>query len=106
MGDFLRPAEAASKKNGNVEKTLVELLEEMQNDDKIRSSAHWDDANKLRDGVLVRAPEEMIALASQWIATPETLEAKTAEMQNAAVYFASCAQRPPKEVKFDFFYMQ
>jgi hypothetical protein len=47
----------------------------------------------------------MIALASQWRVKPEELEQKTAEMINAAVYFAGAAQKPGKQVKFDFYYM-
>jgi len=83
----------------------VQLIQETRSDDKLRKSAHWEDGNKLRDGVFVRAPDEMITIASQWHVKPEELEQKTAEMINAAVYFTGAAQKPDKHIKFDFFYM-
>lgn len=106
-GKYLLRTEAAAKSNPNpsLDTTLLELLEEIRADKKLATSAHWDDANKVRDGILVRAPEEMIRIASKWVVTPETLERKTAEMTNAAIFFTAAAQRPPKQVKFDFFYM-
>ncbi|KAL2062642.1 hypothetical protein VTL71DRAFT_5714 [Oculimacula yallundae] len=106
-GKYLLRTEAAAKSNtdASINTTLLELLEEIRADKKLATSAHWEDANKVRDGILVRAPEEMVRVASKWIATPETLERKTAEMTNAAIYFTVAAQRPPKQVKFDFFYM-
>jgi len=103
-GKFLHAAEEAAK-GSQGSKSLVQLLHETRANDKLRQSPHWDDGNKVRDGVFKRAPDEMIALASQWTVKPEELEQKTAEMINAAIYFAGAAQRPNKQVKFDFFYM-
>lgn len=99
-GKYLLRTEAAAKSNPNpsINTTLVELLEEIRADKKLATSAHWEDPNKVRDGILVRAPEEMIRIASKWIVTPETLERKTAEMTNAAIFFTAAAQRPPKQV--------
>ncbi|ETI24533.1 hypothetical protein G647_03902 [Cladophialophora carrionii CBS 160.54] len=103
-GTFLHSAEDAAKSTKS-SKSLVQLINEARANDKLRESAHWGDGNKLRDGVFVRAPNEMIALASQWHVKPDELEQKTAEMINAAVYFTGAAQKPDKQVKFDFFYM-
>lgn len=103
-GKFLHAAEAAAK-NEKSSKSLVQLIHESRGDEKLRTSAHWEDGNKVRDGVLVRAPDEMIALASQWSVTPDQLEQKTAEMINAAIYFTGTAQKPTKQVKFDFYFM-
>lgn len=64
-------------------KTLFDLLDEVRANEKLANSAHWDDDNKIRDGVLVRAPQEMIDLASQWMVLPEDLELRNAEMVNA-----------------------
>ncbi|EXJ91997.1 hypothetical protein A1O3_00547 [Capronia epimyces CBS 606.96] len=86
-------------------KSLVQLIHESSENDTLRASAHWEDGNKIRDGVLVRAPDEMKALAAQWSVEPDQLEQKTAEMINAAVYFTGAAQRPTKQIKFDFFFM-
>lgn len=62
----------------------MELLDAIRADRKLSSAAHWDDGNKVRDGILVRAKEEMIGYASEWSVRPEELEEKTAEMTNAA----------------------
>jgi hypothetical protein len=49
----------------------------------------------------------MMAIAKQWTvaSSDEALRAKTAEMINTAIYFTSAAQHPPKQVKFDFYYV-
>ncbi|KIV86432.1 hypothetical protein PV11_02044 [Exophiala sideris] len=103
-GKFLDAAEKAARETSQ-SKSLVQLIHECRKDEKLVNSPKSDDGNKLRDGVLVRAPDKMIALASQWRVSPDELQQKTAEMINAAVYFAAAAQRPDKQVKFDFFYM-
>ena len=104
IGRLLLPAEtkAAEQKS---EKSLFDLIEEIQANEKIKHAPHWDDGNKVRDGILGRAPDEMISLAAQWQVKPDELEKKTAEMINAAAYFTGSAQHPPKQVKFDFYYM-
>jgi hypothetical protein len=87
-------------------KTIVKLLEECKNNEKVSKAAHWEDGNKIREGILKRAPDEMIAIASQYTLSEEdSLEEATAEMVNASIYFTGAAQHPPHQVKFDFFYM-
>ena len=82
MGKFFLPAEkaAASEKNS---KGLVELLHDIHADKKLSTAAHWDDGNKIRDGIFVRAPDEMIKYASQYKVREDELEEKTAEMTNS-----------------------
>ncbi|KAH7071516.1 hypothetical protein BKA63DRAFT_535382 [Paraphoma chrysanthemicola] len=107
MARLFAPCEAAAEKNrgkGN-KKTIAELMEEARKNEKLKNAAHWDDGNKVRDGVLGRAAEEMVQLASQYTVDEERLEEQTAEMINAAVYFTSAAQRPPHQIKFDFYYI-
>lgn len=65
-------------------KTIVQLLEECKKDEKLRSAPRFEDGNKIRDGILKRAPEEMIKYASQYTVREDELEEKTAEMINAA----------------------
>ena len=101
---FFFPAEKAAQASQQ-SKSLHNLMNEIQTNKKLRDSPHWEDGNKVRDGVFVRAPEEMIALASSFKVTPSNLDQKTAEMINNAIYFAAGSQRPNKAVKFDFFYM-
>ncbi|TVY85157.1 Questin oxidase [Lachnellula suecica] len=105
-GKFLQSAEEAAKSNPNpTSKSMVELHDEIYADKKLSTAADWNDDNKVRDGILVRAPGEMMRIARQWIVTPENLEQKTAEMINSVIYFTAAAQRPPKQIRFDFYFM-
>lgn len=79
----MQGAEKAAKGKRS-SKSMVELLDEIRADQKLSTAAHWDDGNKIRDGIMKRAPDEMIKYASQWIVEPDQLEEKTAEMINAA----------------------
>ncbi|KIW18045.1 hypothetical protein PV08_02332 [Exophiala spinifera] len=104
LGKFLYAAEESARQNQS-SKSLVQLIRECRANKKLRDSPHAEDSDKLLHGVFARAPEEMIDIASQWTVKPEQLQQKTAEMINAAAYFAAGAQRPGKQVKFDFLYM-
>jgi hypothetical protein len=103
-GKFLHASEEAAREDTST-KSLMQLLNEACADEKLAKSAHWEDGNKVRDGVFVRAPDEMISIAAQWHVKPEDLERKTAEMINTAIYFSGAAQKPSKQIKFDFFFM-
>ena len=108
MAPLFMGAEKAAKANGAdpaKTKPIAQLLSEIRADKKLSSSAHWPDGNKIRDGIMKRAPDEMLAYAAQYVVSEDQLEEKTAEMINAAVYFTSAAQHPPHIPKFDFFYM-
>ncbi|KAF1817554.1 hypothetical protein P152DRAFT_454139 [Eremomyces bilateralis CBS 781.70] len=104
IGKYLLPAEKAAKVNPKP-KSLFQLLQDTYSDKKIQDSTRWKDPNKVRDGILIRAPDEMIALASQYIVKEAELEEKTAEMINITAYFTGAAQRPPHTEKVDFFLM-
>ena len=106
MAPFFHGAEKAAGKIGKPgTKSMVTLLEEIRADKKLSTAADWGDGNKIRDGILKRAPDEMIKYASQFTVEPAKLTERTAEMINAAVYFTGGAQHPPKQIKFDFYYM-
>ena len=82
---FLIGTEEAIKANkATKSKHLVDLIDDILQSKTLRTAAHWEDGNKLRDGILGRVPQEMIEIASQWTVSPEDLELKTAEMINAA----------------------
>jgi len=83
MSPFLLGAEKAAASSSD-STSLVVLLDEIRANQKLSTSAHWDDGNKIRDGILARAPDEMIKYASQFRVKEQELEAKTAEMTNAA----------------------
>ena len=108
---YLAPAEkeAASKNTSKDTPSIVSLIDYMHDDPKISSAPHMADSNKIRDGLLVRAPDETISAAASYAlpADPSasTLAKATAEMINACAYFTLCSQRPGKSPKIDFFYM-
>ena len=121
-GDFLLAAEKQAKQIGKPKKSLFKLLEETRADKKLVESPHWQDGNKVRDGILKRAKDEMLNIAGQYVVSEDDLEARTAEMINLSgttpafnycdelltcqtAYFTCSAQRPPKKVKMDFFLM-
>jgi hypothetical protein len=83
---FLGCEKAAEANRGRDEpkKTIVQLLEEAKNNEKLRNAPRFEDGNKIRDGIMKRAPEEMIRIASQYTVEEDELEEKTAEMINAA----------------------
>ncbi|KAK4155477.1 hypothetical protein C8A00DRAFT_41938 [Chaetomidium leptoderma] len=110
IGGFLLGAErlaAASSHAQQGQKTVMELMAEVRRDEKLAGAARNGDANKVRDGVLARAKEEMIALAARVRVRPEEVEEKTAEMFDAAVFVAAAAAvgKEGKQPKFDFFLM-
>jgi hypothetical protein len=97
---YLLKTEAASTIPSS--KTLPQLVDKVRADQKLTDSVQWEDSNKIRDGILKRAPEEMISYAKQWTVLPGELEKKTIEMTNTAVYFAAAAQHPPKQVTLPY----
>lgn len=76
-------AAKASSSNRRSEKSVVQLLEDIRVNQKLRDAPHFEDGNKIRDGILKRAPDEMIKIASQYVVPEEQLEERTAEMINA-----------------------
>lgn len=122
VGPFMLGAEKAATSSGKG-KNMVDLLDDIRADKKLSTAARWDDGNKIRDGILVRAPGEMIKYASQWKVGVDEVVEKTAEMTNAVskylrrclmvgirtkgnlVYYTGGAQNPPKQIKFDFYYI-
>ncbi|KAJ0161972.1 Oxidoreductase AflY [Colletotrichum tanaceti] len=83
---------------------IAALIEEIRGDRKLATAAEMGDANKVFDGVMKRAPEEMLRIASKVKVLPEELDERTAEMFHTAFYVAGgAALRPGKEAKWDFF---
>ena len=82
-GDLLRAAESRAKEIGNPDKSLFDILDEARSNPKILEAPHWEDSNKVRDGLLVRAKEEVLNIVGQYKVREEDLEVRTAEMINA-----------------------
>jgi hypothetical protein len=82
---FLQWEQAAEATRGKGErKTIVQLLDEVRGDEKVSGAARWEDGNKIRDGLMKRAPDELSAYVSQFTVGEDELEERTAEMINAA----------------------
>ena len=82
IGPFMLDAEKAAASSGGKGEPMVELLDEVRANKKLSSAADWKDSNKIRDGILVRAPNEMIDIAAKWRVLPGAILKKTAEMTN------------------------
>ena len=82
IGPFMLGAEKAATSNGSKGEPMVKLLDEVRANKKLSSAAEWNDSNKIRDGILVRAPDEMMAIAAKWKVMPGGIIEQTAEMTN------------------------
>jgi hypothetical protein len=93
--------------NGRKMPPILDLLQEARQNEKLAKAAQPGDSNKIRDGVLARAKDEMIRLAAKVRVAPDEVEERTAEMFDACVFMASAAAlvQPSKQPKFDFFLM-
>ncbi|KAF2098681.1 hypothetical protein NA57DRAFT_39590 [Rhizodiscina lignyota] len=86
--------------------TLVSLLGRLREDPVVSTAVRSDDPpNKVTGGLLPRAGDRLAEYLSAFTVAPDELQRKTAEMINAAIYTAACAQRPGKMEMFDFFLM-
>lgn len=66
-GDYLLAAEkAAAESPDTPSKSMKEILDLIHADKKLSTAAYWEDGNKIRDGILKRAKEEMLSYAIQW----------------------------------------
>lgn len=89
-------------------KPMVVLIDEVCANDTIWKAPQWTDfGNKMRDGIIGRAGEEMQSLAAQFRIRPDEkeLQRRTGEMISTCAYFADAAQREGRKRKIDFFYM-
>ena len=108
IGGFLLECERRGEENGEEMGEILGLYEAVGRDETLRRAVRMGDGNKVRDGVLVRAREEIIEIARRVRVRAEEgeVERRTAEMFDACVYVAGAAAvRGGKVPKFDFFLM-
>jgi hypothetical protein len=80
---FFLPAEKMSAGVGVAgKKSLLELLNECRADKALTESVKWADSNKIKDGVMTRAPEQMIKYAAQFTVSEDQIEERLADMIN------------------------
>ncbi|KAF4998487.1 hypothetical protein FGRMN_3106 [Fusarium graminum] len=86
--------------------TIIGLYEDVAKDEKLKQSSHWEDSDRVFDGVLGRAKEEMINLAARVRVGQEELDERMAEMVHTSAFAASgAAFHPPYSPRFDFILM-
>ncbi|KAK4868734.1 hypothetical protein LT330_006936 [Penicillium expansum] len=103
---FFLPAEKMAGGIGKPwQKSTFQLINEMRADTALVKSVQWADGNKIKDGVLHRAPEQMLKYASQFTVSEDQMEERLAGMINTVVYYTSAAQRPTREMWLDFFFI-
>ena len=73
---------------------MVEILDDIRADTELTTATRWEDANKIRDGVMLRANKTMIRYGSQWKVNSVTLQKQTAEMTNAVGNFQNAIPNP------------
>ncbi|PQE14362.1 hypothetical protein CJF30_00006959 [Rutstroemia sp. NJR-2017a BBW] len=89
----------------STDRFIVDLIQEVEQNDKLRNAACWGNSSDGSDNPLANAPEALWRIAAKYRVSPYQLEAKTAEMINVCAYFTAAAQLPSKEHKLDFFFI-
>jgi hypothetical protein len=81
--EFFLPAEKMAGGIGKPgQKSLLQLLNEIRTDKALVESVQWHDANKIRDGVLHRAPDQMLRYAAQFTVSEDQVAERLADMIN------------------------
>lgn len=80
---FFLPAEKLAGGIGKPgKKSLLQLLNEVRENKALKESVRWSDKNKIRDGVLSRAPDEMLKIAAEYTVSEDQVEERLADMIN------------------------
>ncbi|KAI1165211.1 HypA protein [Nemania serpens] len=86
--------------------SLASLCRDVAADERLSAAARLSVGNRIRDGVLARAFDDMVRVAARVNVAPEELGPRTVEMYNMAICQAAAAALRPgkeKEPRFDFF---
>ncbi|KAJ6020753.1 hypothetical protein N7540_006257 [Penicillium herquei] len=101
---FFGPASAAAA-SAQSTKSLMQIMREMRADYAVLNASAYGDSEVFEDGILMRAPEQVIHHCSKWFVPEDKIPEKLAEMVNTAIYWTATAQNPEKEMKLDFFFI-
>ncbi|KAK4070808.1 hypothetical protein Trihar35433_5275 [Trichoderma harzianum] len=85
--------------------TLVDIFAACRASKDLKSSVKYDDFDKLKNGLLLRARQSTIAMAGRWRVEPDEIDLRMAELQNATAFMLAGAQRRGKAPRMDFFTM-
>ena len=93
--NFFLPAEQLAGGIGNRgSKSLLQLLNEIRADAKLKESVKYTDPSNIADGVLTRAPQEMLKYASQYTVSADQVDERLVDLINTAgklCVWASCS---------------
>lgn len=85
--------------------SLIDLIREIRENPSLHNIEYWDGGDSLNDKIVSEAPKKLCEIAAKWKVDVKDLDEKTAEMMNVNAFMTGAAQRPPKEVKLDFFFI-
>ncbi|KAM0813222.1 putative Oxidoreductase AflY [Seiridium cardinale] len=107
--DFLFPTEEYVNQNPTTtSKPLLEILDGLRNDPEILTAVRPSDPlNKISDGLMKRAKEQLVPHLAQFRvqASTEDIKRQTKEMMYTCTYMTGAAQRPGKKETLDFIMM-
>ncbi|KAJ5182971.1 hypothetical protein N7492_000587 [Penicillium capsulatum] len=100
--NFSLPAEQMAEETGKPgQKSLRQLLDEVRQNQTLTRGVKVSD--RIPDGIMDRAPQEMLKYAAQYTVSASQIAEREADMINTVVYYTSAAQRKNKANKLDFF---
>ncbi|KAK8858993.1 Oxidoreductase AflY [Apiospora arundinis] len=106
---FFERAEKLAQSGTVPRRPLINLYREVRASDKIRTAPRMPDGPwKVRDGIIGRALDEIVAVAAQFQVRADDahdVERATAEMISCAAWTCAAAHKPGRERKIDFFLM-
>ena len=109
IGDYLARCDEIARHDERVpSEPLKELYHQIRARDKIRASVQVQQGpNRIRDGLMPNAMEELASIASKFRVskTDRDWERRLVESTSCAAYNAAAAQRKGKTAKIDFFSM-
>lgn len=93
LHDFLVPTERVARSTASA--SQVEIFEQIRTNERIRSAMHYDYIDKINDGLIGEAGDELFRVISQWKVSADEVEVKAAELFNA------CGTIPPPLHRFE-----
>ncbi|KAJ5688521.1 hypothetical protein N7462_002913 [Penicillium macrosclerotiorum] len=105
FGEVLHMVEQVAQ-SSDTSRSLIDLQREIAGSKTLRGAMQYEyGVFQIQDGLLAHARDEFLRVIASWKVEPSELHRKTAESLNSTVYWTALAQRPEKQIRFDFFLM-
>ena len=85
---FFIEADKVAQQSQQSSDCLVSIIDKIRADEVLSTAARWEDDEKIRDGIMVRAKQEMTRYASQWKVEPDSIYEACAEIINTCGKYA------------------